>query len=549
MTSAPASTDAGKARNVASGALLLGVLGALVSAVWAWQRQTESWALSLVGGGIVGSAGIAVLWRPGIMSWLRQPVWCRVSVVGCVIAVAWLLVIGGAVGVFTVDGWDGGAYLSSGLALRGFPTEYAAHRAPVSGVVAALFVDRPSLYVVVMTSFLIVLMAVWGVRRWGASGGLLPLALLLFQNRFLESLLEITSELPAAGVLVAGCFLVARERFVPAGIAFALLGLTRWNMAVVGLAMTAAVAGRFGLRSAAALVGGAVLVGAGFLAASLAFVEHPFRTIYEGNFRPALAWADVGEAPPNFFSRVRFYTANFFFVTPPALVVLGGWAFALRRHWHLPAEAWCLRVAVPLVFWTYAVTMLNVGGHFPRFMVPVIPIALLALTEFLLGRGPEEEDSRRPAPGPLGVVMVCGAMGFGLWPASVVLAVRARPGDEGSLSAPLRSAIARDIPSAAVIYVPPLDPLSRNNGYPLMVALRRMVSFPTAKRVHNGGIFAEPDALAAAETLRRAVPPGAWLILPREVTLHDGEKLVAQDGRWNVVLRPMPPVSPPGSGP
>ncbi len=60
-----------------------------------------------------------------------------------------------------------------------------------------------------------------------------PWLLLIGQNVFLDSVLDVMAELPVALLLLAAFFLLAAERFFWAGALFALAALARWNIVVI----------------------------------------------------------------------------------------------------------------------------------------------------------------------------------------------------------------------------------------------------------------------------------------------------------------------------
>ncbi len=88
---------------------------------------------------------------------------------------AWGLLGIGIAYTHAVNGWDEATYLLSGLALRGYGTPYAAHRAPVTHLLAALFADVPWLINPMLLLGLVTLLTVWGARagagRWLPSRG------------------------------------------------------------------------------------------------------------------------------------------------------------------------------------------------------------------------------------------------------------------------------------------------------------------------------------------------------------------------------------------
>ena len=147
------------------------------------------------------------IWTPGLLHLLARPV-CRGVGLGLPLAgLAWGFLSIGIAYTHAVNGWDEGAYLLSGLALRGYATPYAAHRAPVTHVLAAMFADVPWLINPVLLLGLVTLLTIWGARRWGWSVAVIPLLLLIGQNVFLNAVLNVMAELPTALLLLAAFFL------------------------------------------------------------------------------------------------------------------------------------------------------------------------------------------------------------------------------------------------------------------------------------------------------------------------------------------------------
>ena len=229
---------------------------------------------------------------------------------------AWAAFLGVITVTYSSDKWDECAYLLSAMALRGYPTPYAAHRAPLTGIISAAFIDCPALLNPVLIGGILAILSLWGAKRWGLLGACLPLTLLLGQNVFIVSCVDLMSELPAAVSLLVGFYFLARERFVCSGAALAIACLARWNIALMPASLTIVIAARFGWKATARYVFGGALIAALFLVLSLALVDHPFESIVRGNLVPAYAWAPEGEEKPDILARLQFYVANSFFLPP-----------------------------------------------------------------------------------------------------------------------------------------------------------------------------------------------------------------------------------------
>ena len=363
-----------------AGAVVLSVLAA--AALLKWRKESLAFAFAVESALLAGGA-VWLRW-PRLAEIFGRPLWRNASVGLVATWAAWGVLAAAMVAAYANNNWDDADYCLSGLALRGYPVNYASSRPPFTHLVAALFADAPQFAGAALIVLLVALLSVWSIRRWGWTGAALPLALLATQNVFLERLFGFTSELPAAVLLVAAFLSLARERFALAGVLFACAGLARWNLSVIPLVLAGCVALRFGWKSALHFAAGGAAVAAVFLGLSFALVAHPIQRIIEGNLVPAYAWAEIGEAAPDLLSRSGFYLGHFFFLTPPAVLALAMSLCTWRRGAAGPAGDWCVRCAIPAGLAAYALAMLNIGGHFPRFMAPVVPLAFFTLADFLL---------------------------------------------------------------------------------------------------------------------------------------------------------------------
>ena len=482
----------------------------------------QSIALACWAAGALLGGGAALLPWPKIARIFARPLWRKLSVGLAAVLVVWSGLAAATVLAYATDNWDDSDYCLSGLALRGYPTDYAAGRPPVAHLVAALFADAPQCASAALLGLLILLLGAWGVARWGWAAAALPLALLATQNVFLERLFGFTSELPAAVLLVAAFFALARGRFTLAGALLAGASLARWNLAVIPLVLAGLIAGRFGWKSAGRFAAGGAAIVAVFLGLSFAFIERPISQIISGNLVPAYAWSETGEPAPDLWSRCRFYGTHFFFLTPPAVLAL---AWCLRRwprHAAGPVGDWCVRCALPAGLATYALAMLNIGGHFPRFMAPVVPLAIFALADVLLA-----------LPYPWRVAGACVSAAWGVWPADTALLMQTKLAHRPVFSPAFVQLVARTVPPAAEVDAPVILPLSFANGLPAMVELRRRCFFRSGERDKNANLFHRPDIAAAVRAACAATPPGAYLIVPldQQAVLPAG-RAVGHDARW-----------------
>ena len=509
-----------------AGAVVLAVLAAV--ALLRYRKESLAFAFAVESALLAGGA-VWLRW-PRLAEVFGRPLWRNASVALVAVWAVWGVLAAAAVAAFASNNWDDADYCLSGLALRGYPVNYAASRPPFTHLVAALFADAPRFAGAAQIVLLVALLSVWSIRRWGWTGGALPLALLATQNVFLERLFGFTSELPAAVLLAAAFLSLARERFTLAGVLFACAGLARWNLSVIPLVLAGCVALRFGWKNALHFAAGGAAVAAVFLGLSFALVAHPLQRIIEGNFVPAYAWAESGEAAPDLLSRSGFYLGHFFFLTPPAVLALASSLRTWRRGAAGSAGDWCVRCAIPAGLAAYALAMLNIGGHFPRFMAPVVPLALFTLADFLLAM-----------PRAWRVAGACVAAAWGVWPADAVLSMQNKLTHRPVFSPAFCQAVAREVPPAADLCVPAIVPLSDSCGLPAMLELRRRFTFPQAAWDKNGGIFPTADPADAVRATLTAAPPAAYLIVPlAQQPLLPAGRVLGKDGRW-LLWQPAPP--------
>ncbi len=495
-----------------------------VLAVFKLTRGIESHSIAFGFGAVVFVAGAWLLQRPERMSRCLWGIPAQVlavwSVWGCV-AIATVVAYG-------CTTWDEADYLLSGMALRGMGTPYIAGRAPVAGLVAAVFADVPMLANAVLLLGLIALLSVWSIRRWGRIVAFLPLAFLATQNVFYERIFGLNSELPAALLLVAAYGLLGRERFLASGVCFAFSGLARWNLAVIPLVVAACVAARFGWRCALRFCVGGFVVLCLFAGLSSVFAPTTLVEIIADNLAASMAWSEPGTAPPDFLSRLSFYLQHWFYFTPPALIAVG-WALLTWKRCGLRETGdWCIRLAVPAGIIGYLFAMLNVGGHLPRFMAPVLPLALLVFVELLVSMKK-----------PWALVLSCITLAWGAWPADIIPLVRGKLAHRHVFTSALREAVSQTVPRDADFFAPAIAPLCDSAGVPAMVELRRFFFFPNANRNQNGEIVPFSDPGEALSALIKDGSKGAFYLIPsaQRAELHDGQ-IVGGDESWIIWRTP-----------
>lgn len=498
-------------------------LGLLLAAGYFWNAGKESLVIStLVSATIIGAGAGVVAW-PAATRQLHARWWRFTGWEWTVLAV-WGALAAAAIACYAPSGWDEGAYLLSGLYLRGYPVPYAIHRAPVTHFVSAAFADAPWLQAAFLQILLAGILFVWGRRRWGRELALLPLALLPLQNVFAHSAIEVMSEMPAA-VLVAIAFeRVSRDKWFQAGVLFALLVLTRFNLAVIPVVLSALILYRFGWQRILPLAAGAAVVALAWLAFSVAVTGLPFAHIYQAVL-VVLSWVEDGQPQADVFSRTRFYFGHLFFLTPLGFAALIASPFARDARVELDREEWLFRIAMPVSVFSYCFAMLFIGAHFPRFMLPVLPIAMMVLADVWWTRR-RNGASGSPV---LGVaVIVCVTAASGVWPADITLKARQKLGHRDVFTARLRDAIVANVRPNDRLVAMAVPELSLVNAHGPMMEIRHTIELPAVRRDQTGDILPDEGADALARLLA-LVRPGDLLLLPSRYALSE-PRLIDLDG-------------------
>jgi hypothetical protein len=318
----------------------------------------------------------------------------------------------------------------------------------------------------VLLGVLLIAVYFWVRGLLGPLWAALALLVLLCQNLLLESTVDITSELPAALILLAGFWSLARERFWWSAVCFALVVFTRWNLAPVWVVVFVAVLIRFGKGNALKFLGAALAIFGAWYAVTLAMgTPNPLLNVYEGNFLPALAHTDNPAQKPTFLLRLDFYATHFFFLTPPVLITLVANPFRnLRKRLRTPL--WTILIVLPVALLIYLVTMLFIGGLFPRFATPLIPSAVVSL---LVGLSEFCKDLSLPQLSRIRLVTVSLflACAVGLWPLYAIPVARANHNTPAVFSGNLARSL-KALDRMAPLHGVPREPLSKADGHPAM---------------------------------------------------------------------------------
>ncbi len=514
---------------------LVAALALSCAILFAIQHRSHTSCLAAAAtGGMFALATIGIA-KPDVVQRLAARKFLGVPVVLLIPCLGWVLVAAMIFMNHSNNGWDECAYILSGQALRGYPTPYAAHRPPVTHFLCALFADAPALINPFLIAVLVGIIARWCWQRWGAVAAGLALLLLLGQDVFLASIIDVMSELPAAILLLLAFYRLSGEGFFSSGLIFGLVVLCRWNLAVIPLALVIPVALRFGRQATLKYILGGAVVAIVFAGAEFLFVEHPVRRIIRGNLAPAYAWAE-GDVKPDVLARLRFYLSHLWFLTPCGLVALVYGLLSGTGRRAVSTSDWCLWFAIPLGMAVYMVSMLLIGGLFARFMTPIVPLAILVLIESCWRISP------RSALGPnrklrvTGVICVAAiTIGVGLWPCSFLFAIRDNRSHARLFSPAFRQQVSSALLTSARLMAPPLEEISSDSGFPAMVELRREILFPTAQLTSNANIIEETDRQRSADRLVQTAPSGSYLLVPTQFARpKPGLEAVTGDARWQV---------------
>ncbi|HET6326117.1 MAG TPA: hypothetical protein VFG04_15675 [Planctomycetaceae bacterium] len=540
LTTPPPAESSSEKRSLLEQLLVVGcglvaVLALFCTIVFAIQHRSHTSCLAAAAtSGVFAIATIGIA-KPDVVQQLANRKFLRVPLVLLLPCLGWALA---AVTIFAThsnNGWDECAYILSGQALRGYPTPYAAHRPPATHFLCALFADSPALINPFLIAALVWIIARWGSQRWGAVAAGLALLLLLGQDVFLASIIDVMSELPAAILMLLAFYRLSSDGFFSSGLIFGLVVLCRWNLAVIPLALVIPIAIRFGRQAALKYILGGAVVAILFAGAEFLFVEHPIQRIIRGNLGPAYAWAE-GDVKPDVLARLRFYLSHLWFLTPCGLfAVVYGLTSAVGRR-AVSTGDWCLRFAIPLGMAAYMLSMILIGGLFARFMAPIVPLAVLVLIEYCRLIFTGSDLGRNHKVRVIGMICVSAiTIGVGLWPCSFLFAIRDNRSQTRAFSAAFRQQVSLALPASVRLMAPPLEEICSDSGFPAMVELRREILFPTAQLTSNANIIKEADRQGAVDRLVQSAPGGSYLLIPTQFAeAKPGLEAIAGDATWQV---------------
>ncbi len=453
------------------------------------------------------------------------------------VAMTWLVWIVLIAYTHHVEGWDEGDYVLSGMALRGYHVPYSSHRAPVIGFLCAAFMGWERFLNPALLGILLLIVYLWVRQLLGSQVACLSLVVLFCQNLLLESTVDIMSELPAALLLLISFILLSRENFWGAGLCFALVVFTRWNLAPIWAVVLLAVTIRFGMFQALKLMAmGATVFSAWYWVTLAMGTTNPLLAVYKGLFLSSVTWSATPGQKPDFLLRANFYLRHCFFLTPPIfLALVASPALNLRRHLH--SKSWVLLIILPLSLSAYLVAMLNMGGLIPRFMAPLIPSAVVS-SLYWFWKSAEDHATRQidrlrmilPA-----LFLVCA---FGLWPLGALVQARVNH-DAAAVFGPRFQEQLRALDPATTLYGIPHEPLSGKNGHSAMVEARHTILFPSAHLDFNGGIIGEPDSAESIRRLTAACHSGYLLLIQKRYASDFQQRAVVfSDEQWAVIRNP-----------
>jgi hypothetical protein len=488
------------------------------------KRQVESEAAAYIAAALILGAGAALM---GLEP--RSQIPTRVSRhFGLIVALLWLAMAVIPAATFAPNGWDEGTYLLSGLAIRGYPTPYAPHRPPVTGLLCALFAGSPRWINPLLVLLLSGVVASWARALWSWRDAAWVLLILGCQNLMVAMAVDVMPELPAAIAFTVAFYLLSRRSPFLSGVALGVSALARWNMAVAIPPVILVVGLRSGVAAAARLTAGCALPVSIWYGATAAAGYAPVASVL-AHFYKARAFAQNGGQVPDFLLRSREYFPRFLLLTPLGLLSLL-WSPFLpvtpgqeSLRWHAPTGV--LAVVLSLLF---------VGAIEPRFFAPVLPLTALILWRVLrqLLSTSSMPGSLAPLARHLAVIVTCA---IGVWPGHAAVYIAQNLAYEPPFSPSFMAAATQALGPDEQVAAAASPPLTSNGGHHVMYWLRRTVTFPAAARDEWDGILAQPDERRAACSLLAAVPLGTAVVIPRRGCGHGPTcciDLITADRNW-----------------
>jgi hypothetical protein len=351
----------------------------------------------------------------------------------------------------------------------------------------------------------------------------------------LETTIDISSELPAALLLLLGFYSLAMKRLWWSALLFTCAVYSRWNFLPIWVAVVMGVFVRYGLQQTTKFIAvGVVLFGAWYLLSLGMGFGNPLLAVYQGNYLPATDWAPIGEPLAPTEHRIVFYVEHFWFLTPPVLMALLASPVYFRKQ-YMADHDWAVLVALPLALASYMASMLFVGRLEPRHMAALVPTGIVFLFIWLKKICPQ--DKQFPA-FTLSLWMICVV---GLWPLSVLPELRGKLNAKPVFSESFRAELIK-LPPNTHLNAPALAPLSDINGFQAMAEVKHTIVFPIASRDRSGNIL-EDDTVEATHRLIAATKPGELLIVPRKHS--NGLDVLLSDNDWALVRNGVTSHNPP----
>jgi hypothetical protein len=469
------------------------------------------------------AAAVVLVRMPSAATLARAVPAARIAV-----AAAWIGFAAGAWFLFAPDGWDESAYLLNGLALRGAPLPYAYYRAPVAGLLCAIFADAPSLLNAVLVLVLGSATWLWTRRTLGTTVAIVVMVLLLFQDHLMSASLDINSELPAAVVTTLAYLFLSRGNLFTGGVFLGLAILTRWNLGALAVATVGGayfVWGRRGFFRVA--LGAAAPVLVGLLLGAIA--GHSLIASAVGQFHGARSYVHAGEPVPSLWTRAGRYLPQSFYLTPLGLLALLWSPFSPAREDRDRDPV--LTFLVPAGVLAYCAAMLCVGGILPRFFTPVIPVTIVVLWRVFLDLTAGLRHEHRVLAG----VAACAiTLATGLFPLGSVGGAYKNLSYRPAISADVAAAITSRTGAHETIAMPPVPSLATQGALALTYELRRAVAFPTA---HLGVTAAIRPELPKQDTIDRllgAVHGGDAVVVPSWAVRKDRMDVLYAGSEWTL---------------
>lgn len=437
--------------------------------------------------------------------------------------------------VYRPTSYDECLYLLSGWSLRGFDVPFAAYKPPVILILSAIFAPYPQYLNPILLFLMLSIFVVWGYKRLGQLALAFFLLSLVVQNVFISNSIDIMGELPCALFLVVAFWALSKGGFFLAGIAFTLALLSRWNVGVMPFVALILVYFKYQARAAMSFSLGMLLILGIWGLLSSAYFGNFIEIIYRGSFIPGKDWSPVDMPEPTVLGRLMFYFTRFYFLSPIglAVVVASPFWYIKKKRVGFSQEEWCVKFALPVCICSYLVSMLFVGAYFPRFMAPMIPLALFLAFDCMKALFQRKSIlyNRSIASLVFWIFLI-----FGLWPGYAILSLKEKIVYQGIFESDFIKAVQKTLKQDDVIYSLPYKEISRNVGYNAMLELKRSIYFPVSERDKNGDFVPAGIDESDLNNLIARCEKNSYILLPGSTKKLGIEKIVETEPRLDLAL-------------